>query len=86
MQDRVHGTVMPVLDIMLNPGETVCAESGELSWMTASIQMSTSTQGAGSAGVFGALKRSLSGGTFFMTNYTAMGQPGSVSFAAHLPG
>jgi uncharacterized protein (TIGR00266 family) len=86
MQDRVHGTVMPVLDIMLNPGETVCAESGELSWMTASIQMTTSTQGAGSSGVFGALKRSLAGGTFFMTNYTAVNQPGSVSFAAHLPG
>jgi uncharacterized protein (AIM24 family) len=48
--------------------------------------MTTSTQGAGSSGVFGALKRSLSGGTFFMTNYTAVNQPGSVSFAAHLPG
>jgi uncharacterized protein (TIGR00266 family) len=86
MRDHVHGTTMPVLEIQLVPGESICAESGELSWMSASIQMATSTQGAGSNGVFGALKRGLSGGTVFMTNYTAVDQPGSVSFAAHLPG
>jgi uncharacterized protein (TIGR00266 family) len=86
MQDHVHGTVMPVLDIQLNPGESICAESGELSWMSASIAMSTTTQGAGRNGMFGALKRSIAGGTFFMTNYTAVNTTGTVSFAAHLPG
>lgn len=77
---------MPVLDIMLDPGESICAEAGELSWMSAGIAMQTSTQGAGSGGVFGALKRSFSGGSWFMTTYTAGQQPGTVSFAAHLPG
>jgi uncharacterized protein (TIGR00266 family) len=77
---------MPVLDIMLEPGETVTAESGELAWMTPGIAMATSTQAAGGGGVLGALKRGLSGSSLFMTTYTAQAQPGTVSFAAHLPG
>jgi uncharacterized protein (AIM24 family) len=36
--------------------------------------------------VFGALKRSLGGGTLFMTEYTAVGSPGMVAFATKVPG
>lgn len=43
MQTRIQGTVMPVLEVQLDPGESVFAESGELSWMTSSIQMTTHT-------------------------------------------
>jgi uncharacterized protein (TIGR00266 family) len=86
MRDHIHGTTMPVLDIMLNPGESICAEAGELSWMSAGITMNTTTQGAGGGGMMGALKRSFSGGSLFMTTYTATNQPGTVSFATHLPG
>ena len=41
MQDRIVGTTMPVLEITLDPGEAIFAESGELSWMTQSINMQT---------------------------------------------
>lgn len=86
MQERIHGTVMPVLELTLDPGEHVVAESGELSWMTSSMTMATTTQGAGGGGVFGALKRGVSGGTLFMTSYTPVNEPAMIAFAAHLPG
>ncbi|MGH9562264.1 MAG: AIM24 family protein, partial [Terracidiphilus sp.] len=43
MQTRILGTTMPVLEVDLNPNESVFSESGELSWITASIQMTTHT-------------------------------------------
>jgi uncharacterized protein (AIM24 family) len=43
MQTRIQGTTMPVLDVQLEPNESVLIESGELSWMTASIQMTNYT-------------------------------------------
>ena len=44
MQNRVVGTTMPVLEFPLDPNETIISEAGELSWMGASIQMTTHTQ------------------------------------------
>jgi uncharacterized protein (TIGR00266 family) len=86
MQTRIQGTTMPVLDVMLEPNESVFSESGELSWMTASIQMTTHTQMGGGGGLFGILKRVAGGGSLFMTEYRAMGYPGEVSFATKVPG
>ncbi len=83
---RVLGTVMPVLQVDLEPGQSVVSPGGELSWMTSAIQLSTSTSGAGSKGVFGALKRTVAGGGLFLTEYQAEGGPGTISFAAKLPG
>ena len=62
MDAKIKGTVMPVLEVTLNPGEIVTAEGGELSWMSESIQMRTSTRVAGASGVFGGLKRAVGGG------------------------
>ena len=53
MQTKIQGTTMPVLDVQLEPNESVFSESGELSWMTASIQMTTHTQMGGGGGLFG---------------------------------
>ncbi len=86
MQANILGTVLPVLEIDLGPNESIYSESGELSWMTSSIQMKTHTQAGGGGGFFGALKRVASGGSLFMTEYWAVGTPGSVSFAAKMPG
>jgi len=86
MQTRIQGTVMPVLDVQLDPNESVFSESGELSWMTASIQMTTHTQMGGGGGLFGVLKRVAGGGSLFMTEYRAVQYPGEVSFATKVPG
>ena len=86
MQTRILGTTIPVLEVDLDPNESVFSESGELSWMTASIQMTTHTQLGGGGGLFGALKRVAGGGSLFMTEYRAMQYPGEVAFAAKMPG
>lgn len=86
VRHKIIGSVMPVLEIDLDPGQTVVAESGELSWMTSSIQLTTSTSGAGSKGLMGAVKRAVSGGSLFLTEYRAEGGTGTVAFATKMPG
>src|SRR6202046_5735122 len=86
MQSRIQGTTMPVLEILLQPGESVFSEAGELSWMTQSIQMTTHTQMGGGGGFFGVLKRVAGGGSIFMTEYMAQGAPGEIAFATKVPG
>jgi len=86
MQTKIQGTTMPVLDVLLEPNESVFSESGELSWMTSSIQMTTHTQMGGGGGFFGALKRVAAGASLFMTEYRAYQYAGEVSFATKVPG
>src|SRR5665213_163270 len=87
MEHKVVGTTMPVLEVTLQPGESVVAEGGELSWMTGSVELHTAAGGkAGAKGMFGAVKRAVAGGTLFMTEYTAAGTPGLVAFATKVPG
>jgi uncharacterized protein (TIGR00266 family) len=86
MQSRIQGTTMPVLELLLEPNESVISEAGELSWMSSSIQMTTHTQMAGGGGIFGAFKRVIGGGTLFMTEYRAIGAAGEVAFATKVPG
>ena len=86
MQTRILGTTMPVLEVELEPNDAVFSESGELSWMTASVQMTTHTQMGGGGGLFGVLKRVAGGGSLFMTEYRAQQYPGQVAFAAKVPG
>ncbi len=86
MQSRILGTTMPVLEVLLQPGEGIISEAGELSWMTQSIQMTTHTQMAGGGGFLGVIKRVAGGGTIFMTEYSAYGMPGEIAFATKVPG
>ncbi|MHB1021641.1 MAG: AIM24 family protein [Acidobacteriaceae bacterium] len=86
MQSRIVGTTMPVLEFTLDPNESVISEAGEISWLSASIQMTTHTQFGGGGGIFGALKRVAGGGTLFMSEYRALGAPGDVAFATKVPG
>ncbi len=86
MQTHVLGSVMPVLEIALERGETITAETGQLSWMTGGIELHTTTQTAGVSSFFGAVGRALSGGGLFMTEYSAPYAPGVVAFAARIPG
>ncbi len=86
MQSRITGTTMPVLELLLEPNESVFSEAGEVSWMGASIQMLTHTQMGGGGGFFGALKRVAGGGTLFMSEYRAVGAVGEVAFATKVPG
>lgn len=83
---RVLGTVLPVLEVRLQPGQSVISQGGEMSWMTPSVTMSTHTSGAGGAGLAGVFKRAVAGGTIFMSEFTSPGGVGVVAFAAKMPG
>jgi len=86
MQTRITGTILPVLEVGLEPGEKIIAEPGEFSWMSPNIALNTTTQTAGAKGVWGVLGRALSGGGLFMTEYSAEGGQGVIAFAAKVPG
>ncbi len=86
MQSRIIGSTMPVLELLLEPGERVISQAGELSWMSQTIAMTTHTQFGGGGGFFGAIKRMAGGGSLFMTEYGAQGYAGEVAFATKIPG
>jgi uncharacterized protein (AIM24 family) len=83
---RILGTTMPALEVLLDSGQTVVSQGGELSWMTTNVAMSTKTSGAGGSGLGGVFKRAMAGGTIFMTEYTAVNGQGAVAFATKMPG
>src|ERR1039458_10636819 len=87
MEETIHGTVMPVLELSLQPGESVVSEVGEFSWMTDAIQFTTGAGGGlGGKGIMGAVKRAVGGSSILLSTYTAEGGVGSISFASKLPG
>jgi uncharacterized protein (TIGR00266 family) len=87
MEETIHGTVMPVLELSLQPGESIVSEVGEFSWMTDSIQFTTGAGGGmGGKGIMGAVKRAVGGSSILLTTYSAEGGVGSVSFASKMPG
>ena len=83
MQAEIKGATMPVLEVTVQPGEQLISTHGELSRMTANMQMS---QTAGSGGFMKGLKRVMGGGGIFLTRHEPSGGPGMVAFAAKLPG
>ncbi len=86
METQISGQLAPVLTVSLGQGESVIAESGELSWYGGDLSLETGRSvGMNQGGLFGAAKRALSGGTFWMTRYST-GSQGFVSFAVKAPG
>jgi len=81
MQYELSGTVMQTVGIDLAPGEVVYSQTSAMCWMSSGVTMSTNTGGGFLAG----LKRSLTGGSFFITDFTAP-QGGHVAFAPRFPG
>lgn len=82
MHAEIKGTTMPVLQVMLDKGESVITPHGELVWMSKSVHMSQTTR-AGGGGLLRGIKRMIGGGGLFVTKYEG---PGQVTFAARLPG
>ena len=56
---------MPALAITLDPGEQLVSHTGELSWMSQSIQLKTTTNSGGNQGLFGAVKRVMAAAACF---------------------
>ena len=81
MKYEISGTVMQTVAIDLAPGEIVYSQTNCMCWMNDQITMNTNTGG----GLFSGIKRSLSGGSLFVTDFTAKGA-GHVAFAPRFPG
>ncbi|HTZ07511.1 MAG TPA: AIM24 family protein [Acidimicrobiales bacterium] len=86
MQATIKGSTMPVLEMLLDPGEAVISTHGDLSWMTANMQLSQTASTGSGGGIMAGLKRMAGGGGLFLTRYEPVGGQGMVTFAAKLPG
>ncbi len=90
---RIHGDDMQMVEVELDPGETVIAEAGAMNFMADGITFEAK-MGDGSKpdeGLFGKLlnvgKRVLTGESIFLTHFTHQGSGKShVTFAAPYPG
>ena len=80
---RLIGDDMQVVEIELDPGESVRAEAGAMLYMDAGIHMDTGTGG----GLMKGLKRRLAGESFFITSFLNQGNGKSrLAFSAPYPG
>lgn len=77
------GDDMQLVEITLDPQETVRAEAGTMMYMDQNIQMDTGTGG----GFMKGLKRMITGESFFITSFTNLGRSREkVGFASPYPG
>lgn len=90
---QIHGESIQMVEIELDPGETVIAEAGAMNYMEDGIQFETkmgdgSTPDTGFMGKLMAVgKRALTGESIFMTHFTNRGSGKKhVAFAAPYPG
>ena len=79
---HIMGTIQQTLAVDLQPGQTIFSDTGAMSWMTATVNMNTTSAG----GLGGMLKRAVSGATPFILDFTARGAPGQAAFSTDFPG
>lgn len=79
---EIEGGNLPVVICYPEAGQTLCSESGAMSWMSPNMKMETNT-GGGLKKMFG---RMFSGETLFVNEYTAQGGSGMIAFASTFPG
>jgi uncharacterized protein (TIGR00266 family) len=92
---RIHGDDMQLVEVELDPRESVIAEAGAMTFMEQGIEMETifgdgsssNNQGGFMGKLMGAGKRVLTGESLFMTVFTnTWNEKKHVSFAAPYPG
>ncbi len=89
----IHGNDLQVVEVELDPGETVIAEAGAMNWMDDHIEFEAK-MGDGSkpdSGLMGKLldvgKRAITGESLFMTHFRNQGRDkAQVAFGAPYPG
>lgn len=79
---EIKGGDLPVVICYLEEGQTLCTESGSMSWMSPNMIMETNS-GGGFKKAFGRL---FSGDSFFMNEYTPANGSGMIAFASSFPG
>lgn len=79
---EIEGGNLPVVICYPEAGQTLCTESGAMSWMSPNMKMDTNT-GGGLKKMFG---RMFSGESLFINEYTPQGGSGVIAFASSFPG
>ena len=78
----IEGGQLPVVICYPEAGQTLCTESGAMSWMSPNMHMETNSGG----GFRKVLGRLFSGESLFVNEYTAVGGTGMIAFASSFPG
>lgn len=79
---KIEGGNLPVVICYPEEGQTLCTESGSMSWMSPNMEMQTNTGG----GLKKAFGRLFSGESIFLNEYTPRGNSGMIAFASSFPG
>ena len=79
---EIEGGNLPVVICYPEAGQTLCTESGAMSWMSPNMKMDTNTGG----GLRKMIGRMFSGETLFLNEYTPQGGNGMIAFASTFPG
>ena len=79
---EIEGGHLPVVICYPEVGQTLCTESGAMSWMSPNMQMETNSGG----GIKKVLGRMFSGESLFLNEYTPQGSSGMIAFASSFPG
>ncbi len=79
---EIEGGHLPVVICYPQAGQTLCTESGAMSWMSPNMKMETNAGG----GIKKMLGRMFSGESLFMNEYTPQGNSGMIAFASSFPG
>ena len=78
----IEGGNLPVVICNLKEGQTLCSESGSMSWMSPNVKMETNAGG----GFKKAIGRLFSGESVFLNEFTAQGGDGLIAFSSSFPG
>ena len=79
---EIEGGSLPVVICYPEAGQTLCTQSGAMSWMSPNMQMTTNSGG----GIKKAIGRLFAGESLFMNEYAPQGGSGMIAFGAALPG
>ena len=79
---EIEGGNLPVVICYPEAGQTLCTESGSMSWMSPNMRMETNTGG----GLKKAFGRMFAGDSLFLNEYTAEGSDGMIAFSSSFPG
>ena len=82
MKYKIVGQTVPVVEMLLDTGETVYTQSGGIAYQSEGIEMKTNTRG----GLMKGIGRAFSGESIFMANYTARTDNALIAFASTVPG
>lgn len=82
MDYKIIGQTVPVVEMILNAGESVYTQSGGMAYQTDGVEMKTNARG----GVMKSLGRMFTGESIFMANYTAQRDGAVVAFSTTVPG